>query len=50
MKATSTLGGFPGFTIDGSRPLLARIHEMIKASGGLVVHDHRYLIGARRPE
>jgi SAM-dependent methyltransferase len=49
MKAISPLGYFPGFTIDRSRDLLVRIHEMIKASGGLVVHDHRYFVEARRP-
>lgn len=49
MKAISLPPCFPGFTIDGSRDLLARIHGMIKKSGGLVVHDHRYFLEARRP-
>lgn len=49
MKAISQPPGFPDFTIDGSRDLLARIHETIESSGGLIVHDHRYFLEARRP-
>jgi SAM-dependent methyltransferase len=49
LRAIASLGGFPGFTIAGSRELLATIHAQIQASRGLVVHDHRYLVEARRP-
>ncbi len=47
MKAISW--EFPGYDVEGSRELLAEIHAHILEHGGLVVHDHRILVEARRP-
>jgi SAM-dependent methyltransferase len=38
-----------GFTPRGYWERLQNIHHQIQSQGGLVVHDHRFLIEARRP-
>ena len=38
----------PGFTVDGYRDQLARLHEHIQAHGSFVSHAQRFLIEARR--
>lgn len=37
----------PGFTVDGYRGQLARLHERIQADGSFVSHTQRFLIEAR---
>jgi hypothetical protein len=39
----------PGFTADGYRERLARLHERIQAEGPFVCHARRFLIEARKP-
>jgi len=39
----------PGFTVDGFREQLARMHEHIRAHGPFVSHAQRFLIEARKP-
>jgi hypothetical protein len=39
----------PGFTVDGYRDQLARMHERIRARGPFVSHAQRFLIEARKP-
>ena len=39
----------PGFTVDGYREQLARMHEHIGAHGPFVSHAQRFLIEARKP-
>jgi SAM-dependent methyltransferase len=39
----------PGFTADGYRGPLARLHERIKSEGAFVAHSRRFLIEARKP-
>jgi SAM-dependent methyltransferase len=39
----------PGFTVDGYRDQLARMHERIRAQGPFVSHAQRFLIEARKP-
>ena len=39
----------PGFTVDGYREPLARLHEQIRAGGPFVCHARRFLIEARKP-
>ena len=39
----------PGFTVDGYREPLARLHRQIQADGPFVCHSRRFLIEARRP-
>ena len=38
----------PGFTVDGYRDQLARLHEHIQAHGSFVSHAQRFLIEARK--
>jgi SAM-dependent methyltransferase len=39
----------PGFTVDGYRAQLARMHEHIRVRGPFVSHAQRFLIEARKP-
>jgi SAM-dependent methyltransferase len=39
----------PGFTVEGYRDQLARMHERIQAGGPFVAHSQRFLIEARKP-
>jgi hypothetical protein len=39
----------PGFTVDGYRDQLARLHTYIQARGSFVSHAQRFLIEARKP-
>ena len=39
----------PGFTVDGYREQLARMHEQIQSDGPFVCHSRRFLIEARKP-
>ncbi len=39
----------PGFTVDGYREQLARMHERIKSGGPFVCHSRRFLIEAHKP-
>jgi SAM-dependent methyltransferase len=39
----------PGFTVDGYRDNLARLHERIQAAGPFVAHAQRFLIEALKP-
>jgi len=39
----------PGFTVDGYRDRLARMHERIRARGPFVSHAQRFLVEARKP-
>jgi SAM-dependent methyltransferase len=39
----------PGFTVDGYRDRLARLHDRIQAEGPFVAHSRRVLIEARKP-
>jgi SAM-dependent methyltransferase len=39
----------PGFTVDGYRHQLARLHERIVSDGPFVSHTQRFLIEARKP-
>jgi SAM-dependent methyltransferase len=39
----------PGFTVDGYREPLARMHEHIGARGSFACHSQRFLIEARKP-
>jgi hypothetical protein len=39
----------PGFTVEGYRDQLARLHEVIQAEGRFTCHAQRFLIEARRP-
>jgi hypothetical protein len=39
----------PGFTVEGYRPQLARMHEHIGAHGPFVSSAQRFLIEARKP-
>ncbi len=39
----------PGFTADGYREPLARMHEHIRAHGSFACHSQRFLIEARKP-
>ncbi|MER7459174.1 methyltransferase domain-containing protein [Micromonospora sp. NPDC126480] len=39
----------PGFTVDGHRPALARLHRRIEAEGPFVAHARRFLIEATKP-
>jgi hypothetical protein len=40
---------FPGFSVSGSITLLREVHTIIERQGGFIVHDHRYLLEARKP-
>jgi SAM-dependent methyltransferase len=39
----------PGFTVEGYRDALRRLHEKIQAEGPFVAHAQRFLIEARKP-
>ena len=39
----------PGFTVEGYREQLRRMHERIQAEGPFVAHAQRFLIEARKP-
>ena len=39
----------PGFTVDGYRDQLARLHDQIQREGPFVAHAQRFLIEARKP-
>ena len=39
----------PGFTVDGYREPLARMHEHIRACGSFACHSQRFLIQAHKP-
>jgi SAM-dependent methyltransferase len=39
----------PGFTVDGYRERLARLHDLIEADGPFVSHAQRFLIETRKP-
>ena len=39
----------PGFTVEGYRDRLRRLHEQIQAEGPFVAHAQRVLIEARKP-
>ena len=41
--------GQTGFTVDGYRDRLARMHERIRARGPFVSHAQRFLIEAHKP-
>lgn len=40
----------PGFTVDGYRDQLARMHQRIQSGGPFVCHSQRFLIEASKPE
>jgi SAM-dependent methyltransferase len=40
---------FPGFSVSGSITFLQEVHAIIERQGGFVVHEHRYLMEARKP-
>jgi hypothetical protein len=39
----------PGFTVQGYRDQLARMHERILSRGRFVSHAQRFLVEARKP-
>ncbi|MFD1150139.1 hypothetical protein [Saccharothrix hoggarensis] len=39
----------PGFTVDGYRARLARLHDFIERHGPFVAHSQRFLVEAVRP-
>ena len=39
----------PGFTVDGYREQLSRLHDRIQSEGPFVAHSQRFLIEARKP-